>query len=86
MPVVHSTGGLADTVIDIDVSGGYGITFNKLEAEELVNAVGRGLDVYQDGNKMSDLRKTMMSLDFSWDRSAKEYIELYKNLTISHAV
>ncbi|MGB4398281.1 MAG: glycogen/starch synthase [Daejeonella sp.] len=86
MPVVHRTGGLADTVIDMDDSGGYGITFNKLEAEELVNAVGRGLEVYKDQNKMSDLRKKMMSLDFSWGRSAKEYIELYKNLIISHAV
>lgn len=86
MPIVHRTGGLADTVIDMDDSGGYGITFNKLEADELVNAVGRGLEVYKDQSKMSDLRKKMMSLDFSWDRSAKEYIELYKNLTISHAV
>lgn len=86
MPIVHRTGGLADTVIDMDDSGGYGITFNKLEAEELVNAVGRSLEVYKDQNKMSDFRKKMMSLDFSWDRSAKEYIELYKNLTISHAV
>ncbi len=86
MPVVHSTGGLKDTVIDVDDAKGYGITFDTLEVQELVNAVGRALKIYTDGNRMTELRKEMMSLDFSWDRSAKEYIDLYKSLIIPHAV
>ncbi|SKB72304.1 glycogen synthase [Daejeonella lutea] len=85
MPVVHSTGGLKDTVIDVD-DDGYGITYDKLEVQELINAVGRALNIYKDASSMSDLRKKMMSLDFSWDRSAKEYIDLYKSLIIPHAV
>ncbi|MES3018842.1 MAG: glycogen/starch synthase [Bacteroidota bacterium] len=85
MPIVHSTGGLKDTVIDVN-DGGYGITFEKLEVQELIKAVGRALDIFTDGNRMSELRKKMMSLDFSWDRSAKEYIDLYKSLIIPHAV
>lgn len=86
MPIVHTTGGLADTVIDVNETGGYGITFDKLEVQELVNAVGRALDIYTDESRMSDLREKMMSLDFSWDRSAKEYIDLYNSLIIPHAV
>ncbi len=85
MPIVHSTGGLKDTVIDVN-NEGYGITFEKLEVQELIKAVGRALDIFTEGNRMSELRKKMMSLDFSWDRSAKEYIDLYKSLIIPHAV
>ena len=80
MPVVHNTGGLSDTVVDVDDPSGYGITFDTLEVQELVNAVGRALDIYQNKSRMSALRKKMMLLDFSWDRSAKEYIDLYKSL------
>ena len=80
MPVVHNTGGLSDTVVDVDDPSGYGITFDTLEVQELVNAVGRALDIYQNKSRMSALRKKMMLLDFSWDRSTKEYIDLYKSL------
>ncbi len=86
MPVVHRTGGLNDTVIDLSDPEGYGITFDELEADEVVKAVGRALDIYDDNKQMSLLRKKMMSLDFSWDKSAKEYIDLYKRLIKPHAV
>ena len=85
MPIVHNTGGLADTVIDVNDVGGYGITFDRLEVRALVNAVGRGIDIYTSKSRMTNLRKKMMSLDFSWDRSAKKYIDLYKSLIIPHA-
>ena len=85
MPIVHHTGGLIDTVIDINEPDGYGITFNQLLIPELVNAISRALDIYEEGTSLTSLRKKMMSLDFSWDRSAKEYIDLYKSLIIPHA-
>ena len=80
MPVVHSTGGLKDTVIDVIEENGYGITFTGLSVQEITKAIGRALEIYADTKQMSILRKKMMSLDFSWDRSAKEYIDLYKSL------
>lgn len=86
MPIVHNTGGLSDTVIDVDDVAGYGITFDKLEVKEIVDAVGRALDLYQNSSRMCNLRKKMMSLDFSWDKSAKEYIDLYKSLIKPYAV
>ena len=80
MPVVHSTGGLKDSVIDVIEENGYGITFTGLGVQEMTKAIGRALEIYADTKQMSILRKKMMSLDFSWDRSAKEYIDLYKSL------
>ncbi|SDM23255.1 starch synthase [Daejeonella rubra] len=80
IPVVHKTGGLKDTVIDLKNKNGYGLTFDDLTIDGLTNAIGRALDVYADSGRMTEIRKKMMSLDFSWDRSAKEYIDLYKSL------
>jgi starch synthase len=80
MPVVHSTGGLRDTVVDLEDVEGYGITFEVLSIPELVKALSRAVEIYKDKAAMSALRRKMMSLDFSWDRSAKEYIGLYTSL------
>jgi starch synthase len=80
MPVVHNTGGLRDTVINVSEKNGYGITFTGLSVQEITKAIERALEIYTDTKQMSLLRKKMMSLDFSWDRSAKEYIDLYKSL------
>lgn len=80
VPVVHKTGGLKDTVIDINEKNGYGLNFETLDIESITNSVGRALDLYEDTGKLKNIRKKIMSLDFSWDRSAGEYIELYKSL------
>lgn len=80
MPVVHRTGGLKDTVIDLYEPEGYAITFGELTRTELIKAIGRALDIYKDGSAMALMRKKMMTLDFSWDKSAMEYIDLYNSL------
>ncbi len=80
MPIVHRTGGLTDTVIDVLEKDGYGITFKGLDVPKMTMAIGRALEIYTDTKHMSVLRRKMMSLNFSWDRSAKEYIDLYKSL------
>ena len=81
MPVVNDTGGLHDTVIDIDATGGYGIRFANAAADDAFEAVNRAITLYADGKKLKELQKRMMSLDFSWNRSADQYIELYNSLT-----
>lgn len=80
MPVVRSTGGLKDTVIDFGDEGGYGIRFNNVSVEDISYSIGRALELYPDSKKMQTLRKRMMALDFSWDTSAKQYIELYQSI------
>lgn len=80
MPVVRSTGGLKDTVIDFGDDGGYGIRFNNETVEDICYSISRALTLYPDSKKMQTLRKRMMALDFSWDASAKQYIELYQSI------
>ncbi len=80
LPMVRSTGGLIDTVIDFGDEGGYGIRYNHASVEDICHAVTRALSLYGNTKHTQFLCKLMMALDFSWDRSAKEYIDLYKSL------
>lgn len=80
MPMVRTTGGLKDTVIDFGDEGGYGIRYNNASVEDICEAVSRALVLFNNAKHLQSLRKIMMTLDFSWDRSSKEYINLYKSL------
>ncbi|RCH55728.1 glycogen synthase [Mucilaginibacter hurinus] len=80
MPVVRSTGGLKDTVKDFGEEGGYGIRFEKVAVEDICYSIDRAMVVYENMPQLQKLRKIMMALDFSWDRSAKEYINLYERI------
>ncbi len=80
VPIVRSTGGLKDSVIDINSPQGYGIRFDNLDIYEMIHAIERSLDLYEDTKKLNQVRKTMMNLDFSWNKSAEEYFTLYKSL------
>jgi len=80
VPIVRVTGGLKDTVIDYGDDGGYGIRFIQASVADIVHATGRAVEVYGNTPLIQLLRKRMMALDFSWDRSAKEYINLYESL------
>lgn len=80
IPIVHSTGGLKDTVIDLNQTDGYGLCFEDLSIDGVCEVVGRALEIFEDSERMKQIRIKMMSLDFSWDRSAIEYIDLYKSL------
>lgn len=80
IPMVRTTGGLADTVIDFADENGYGIRFNNTSVDDISTSISRAVELYQDPKKMQSIRKRMMGLDFSWYRSAKEYIDLYESL------
>ena len=47
---------------------------------EMVHAIDRAIILYQDKKSLNQIRKKMMDLDFSWNKSAEEYYELYKSL------
>jgi len=80
IPIVRSIGGLKDTVIDISEEGGFGICHENVTVSEIVHAIARGLDLYNNQTQFKKIRKQIMSIDNSWDASAKEYIKLYKSL------
>jgi len=80
VPIVRSTGGLKDTVIDINEENGYGIRFENADADSIVAAVARAAEIYKNTSQMQLLRSRMMSLNYSWDNSAAQYIDLYNSL------
>ncbi len=80
VPVVRKTGGLKDTVIDFSEPEGYGICFEEASSDAITEAVSRAIEMYSNPSDLRLLRKRMMGLDFSWDRSAAQYINLYNSL------
>jgi len=80
VPIVRKTGGLADTIENYDpkTSEGTGFVFKNYEASELLNTIKRALRVYEDKNAWVKLIKNGMKKDFSWEASAKKYVDIYQ--------
>lgn len=76
IPLVRKTGGLADTVVD----GESGFVFEKYHAFALKEAMERAITAWQDIKNWQRMIKTAMRQDFSWKRSAREYLTLYRKL------
>ena len=82
-PVVHATGGLADTVVDCSAAtlaagAATGFTFTEESAGALLQAVRRAIAAYHDPATWRALQKNGMAKDFSWARSAREYLAVYR--------
>jgi starch synthase len=79
VPVVRSTGGLADIVTDFDPehNTGNGFTFHKYNKLSLFGAVIRAIQVYRNEKLWSNLIKRVMKEDVSWEKAAKQYLDLY---------
>ncbi|MGV6846576.1 MAG: glycogen synthase [Lutibacter sp.] len=80
IPIVSKTGGLKDTVIDIDDENGFGICHKKDNIEAVIEAVKRAVKWYHHFDSIKKIRKKIMQIDHSWEASANEYITLYKSL------
>lgn len=81
VPMVRSVGGLQDTITDFGEPNGFGIRFNQSSVWDITYSVGRAIDLYQNKHELYHwMRSYMMTLDHSWDGSAKQYIELYQSL------
>ncbi|MBO6201400.1 MAG: glycogen synthase [Chryseobacterium sp.] len=76
IPIVRYTGGLRDTVQDIS-TGGSGLNFTNAGAEDAVHAIKRALHIYSQKDLMKGLIYNNMSFDFSWEKSAQNYLDLY---------
>ena len=79
VPVVRSTGGLADTVVDADEPAGNGFKFSDYNPGAMVAAVKRALDAYGNPSRWAALQRAGMAGDFSWDVSAREYVKVYRS-------
>lgn len=82
IPVVRATGGLDDTIEDYNpLSGsGNGFKFANYSGPVLLEAVKRCIAVYRNGKAWHQLTIKAMGCDFSWKKSALEYLALYRKL------
>ena len=81
IPIVRETGGLKDSVTDCGDGSGNGFTFKSYNAHDMLNAVRRAIALYDDKEQWDILIRRALDCDFSWGRSANEYIKLYRMLT-----
>lgn len=84
VPVTRETGGLYDSIkgyyeADGEIYGN-GFTFANYSEAELKDRILAALGLYADSDKWNRLTKKIMNIDFSWNISAKKYIEMYENL------
>ena len=80
IPVVRETGGLKDSIHDCGDGEGNGFTFQTYNANDMLDAIHRALGAYHDKATWPVLIERAMRSDFTWARSAGEYIRLYKEL------
>ena len=81
IPIVREVGGLKDSIKDFGCEGGgNGYTFTNYNAEDLYYQINKALEDYKNKKLFNDRVKIVMSKDFSWNNSAKKYLDLYKSL------
>ncbi|KAM6594918.1 hypothetical protein CsatA_002621 [Cannabis sativa] len=85
VPVVRKTGGLADTVFDMDdpqnQEEANGFVFEGIDETSLDGALDRAFSYFKDNpNKWNNIVKKIMEIDNSWNNTAGKYIELYSSI------
>jgi starch synthase len=84
VPVVRAVGGLADTVVDYAPGRrtATGFTFVDYTPAALLETLTRALQLYRQPKKWRNLQLAGMQRDYSWDRSAAEYVKIYETAGI----
>lgn len=82
VPIVHTVGGLGETVkaFNPETGEGNGVTFQSYNAWDMLDAINRGIGLYHNKDLWRVIRKNAMHTDFSWSVSAKEYLKIYEDL------
>jgi starch synthase len=86
IPIVRSTGGLADTVVDTNPETianrtATGFAFRDANAHALKEAIDRALALWPDGSTWSSLIANAMKADWTWERVARAYLGLYNEVS-----
>jgi len=86
LPVVRETGGLADTVENFDggaAERGKGFVFSWEQPDAVYNTLRWAIDTYRNNQTAwRRMQKRAMGTDFSWDKSAQAYIDLYRKAVL----
>lgn len=88
IPIVHHTGGLADTITDFDprTGRGVGFVFHTYTGTDLIVALTRAIETFKYPKVWEHLTWQAMQKSFSWELPAQKYVELYKKATKYHAL
>ena len=82
LPVVRETGGLKDSVRPNGVEGATGFTFANINAQDMVWVLGEAVGLYYNNkDAWHYLQHNAMTADFSWNRSAEDYLQIYNWIT-----
>ena len=82
VPIVRECGGLADTIRPYNEydGSGNGFTFTNYNAHGMMNVIRYACSMFADHSRWENLVKVVMNVDFSWNVSAKRYIDIYARL------
>lgn len=81
VPIVRETGGLKDTIKDFGCQGGgNGYTFASTNTGDFEYSVKRAVADFQNKDEWKDKMRKIMSQDFSWNKTAIKYVEIYNEL------
>ncbi len=82
IPIVRETGGLRDTICSYNefTGEGNGFSFAAYNAHDMMYTIRRAVDFFSKKEIWSKLVRRAMKENFSWEESAKKYIELYEKL------
>ncbi|MFH1729478.1 MAG: glycogen synthase GlgA [Pseudomonadota bacterium] len=80
LPIVRATGGLDDTIKECDFNTlqGTGFKFELMTKDSFNDSLSKAISLYNDKTKLLQIIKNAMNENFSWEKSALKYIELYE--------
>ena len=83
IPIVRETGGLADSVQQIETAGkrGTGILFRDYDEAGLSWAINQALDLFEDKPLWRKVMRNGMAMDFSWEQQGAEYVDVFRGLS-----
>jgi starch synthase len=80
VPIAHATGGLRDTIHDHNAKHKTGFLFSRPTTKHFSATLRRGLNTFEKKEAWQELQVNGMNQDFSWERSARQYLRLYLSL------
>ena len=82
VPLVRATGGLDDTIVPFDplTKEGNGFKFGPYKPSAFVASIRQAVNLFQDSRTWKRLMANGMKADFSWDKSARRYLEIYRSV------
>ncbi|MHB2017669.1 MAG: glycogen synthase, partial [Candidatus Xenobia bacterium] len=86
LPVVRTVGGYVDSMVDVAGEGGYAFTYAHVGPESLDGALQRALTLWKDDAAWQQAQRNAMTANFSWDRAAAGYSEVYEHAAATRRV